>query len=59
VVWPSFRGCRLGRIWIVLWLALLLCVDGAAQAVDYARQVQPILHGAALSAMEKTLHKEG
>jgi len=33
-----------GRIWLVLWLALLFCVDGDAQSVDYARQVQPILH---------------
>jgi len=40
----SFRRNLSGKIWVMLWLALLFCVDGAAQSVDYARQVQPILH---------------
>src|SRR5689334_9908481 len=29
----------------VLWLSVQFCIYGAAQSIDYARQVQPILHG--------------
>jgi mono/diheme cytochrome c family protein len=32
------------NLWILLSIALLFCADVAAQSVDYARQVQPILH---------------
>jgi mono/diheme cytochrome c family protein len=36
---------RSGSIWIALCLVLpFFCFDGTAQSVDYARQVQPILH---------------
>ena len=44
MMWLYFGRIRSGSILIVLPLALLFCVDGAAQSVDYARQVQPILH---------------
>ena len=45
MMWLYFGRIRSGSILIVLPLTLLFCVDGAAQSVDYARQVQPILHG--------------
>jgi mono/diheme cytochrome c family protein len=35
---------NLSGIVVVLWLAFPLCLDGAAQSPDYAREVQPILH---------------
>ena len=38
----SFKQSSSG--WILLSLVPLFCMDGAAQSVDYARQVQPILH---------------
>ncbi|HEU0005648.1 MAG TPA: DUF1549 domain-containing protein [Terriglobia bacterium] len=44
MMWLSFRRGLSGRIWGALWLLRLFCADGIAQSVDYARQVQPILH---------------
>ena len=40
----SFKQSSSGRLWILLSLVPLFCMEGAAQSVDYARQVQPILH---------------
>jgi hypothetical protein len=53
----AFRRRMSGKIWIFLWLVPLFCVDAAAQSVDYARQVQPILHRRCAQVMEKKLRK--
>lgn len=44
MMWRYFGRIQSGSILIVLPLVLLFSVDGTAQSVDYARQVQPILH---------------
>ena len=40
----SFKRSSSDRLWILLYLLTLFGIDGNAQSVDYARQVQPILH---------------
>ena len=40
----SLRRNLSGTIWVVLCLVLPFCFDSSGQSVDYARQVQPILH---------------